>query len=297
MKIRLFKLIIILSITALLIWRSGIIPKILRPPTAYAVGGLLIDWGVTPGQAIFTINNLAPGDSQTREVIVRNESTDPLPVGIRGIRKSETGNLASALDIIISANDKEIFGGSSQTGPKTVRQLFDEAPLPAFIRLSDLNRNQKITYTVKVTFRRSAANEFQNKNLTFDLKLGPAYTIPQACNNIHFTTEPVYGTNKNDILNGTKNNDLIFALQGNDIINAKGGDDCVVAGAGNDVVNAGTGNDVVTGDNGNDVLNGENGNDTLFSGAGKDIINGGTGKDSCSGSNQTSCEINLNVPI
>ncbi len=294
MKKRLIKIFTLLTILILLVSQTDFIKGLLRPSTAYAVAGLLIDWGVTPDDPIFVITNMIPGDAESRTVKVHNGTTDTVPVGIRGMEVSQTGNLATALDITISANSTPVYGSASPTGPKTLRQFFDEAPIPSFIPLSNLTPNHNVTYEVTVTFRQSAGNQFQAKNITFDLRIGPAIPVPEACKKIIFINEPVYGTKNNDIINGTNGNDMIFAFKGNDIINAKGGNDCIVADQGNDIINAGDGNDVAFGDDGNDIIKGEKGNDILYAGKGNDILNGEAGNDSCSGGKiQTSCEINL----
>lgn len=294
MKKQLFKISILLTIIILLVSQTDFIKGLFKPSTAYAVAGLLIDWGVTPGDPIFVITDMAPGDTQSRTVLVHNGSTDAVPVGIRGMKKSETGNLASVLDITISSNGTNLYGGASPTGPKTLQQFFDEAPLPSFISLSNLNPNQDTSYVVTVAFNESAGNEFQAKNITFDLRIGPAIPVPEACKNINFASEPIYGTNRNDIINGTSGNDMIFAFRGNDIINAKAGNDCIVADQGNDYISAGEGQDVAFGDNGNDIINGGRGNDTLYAGKGNDILDGEGGIDSCSGGKiKTSCESSL----
>lgn len=294
MKKRLFTIFFLFTILVLLGSQANFISRLFSPSTAYAVAGLLIDWGTTPGAPIFTITNMAPGQSETRTVQVHNGTTDALPVGIRGMKKTETGSLASVLDIKISTNSTDVYGGTSPTGPRTLQQFFDEAPLPSFIPLSNLNPNQNASYTVTVTFEQSAGNDFQAKNITFDLRIGLAIPVPEACKNIAFTSEPIYGTNGNDVINGTNGNDMIFAFKGNDIINAKTGNDCIVGDQGNDVINARDGNDVAFGNDGNDIINGGKGNDTLYAGKGNDILNGQSGNDSCSGGKiKTSCEINL----
>lgn len=294
MKKQLFKISILLTILVLLFSQTDFIKSLLRPSTAYAVAGLLIDWGVTPGTPIFTITNMAPGQSKTHTVQVHNGTSDIIPVGIRGMKISETGNLATALDITISANGIPVYGSASSTGPKTLQQFFNEAPIPSFISLSNLNSNQNANYTVTVTFQQSARNEYQAKNITFDLRIGPAIPVPQACQNIAFTNEPIYGTKDNDVINGTKGNDMIFAFKGNDITDSKAGNDCIIADQGNDIINAGEGNDIVFGNDGNDIINGGKGNDTLYADKGNDILNGDAGFDLCSGGKtRTSCEIKL----
>ncbi|MBU3978306.1 hypothetical protein KKE85_03275, partial [Patescibacteria group bacterium] len=89
MKPRLIKIFSILTILILLVSQTDFIKGLLRPSTAYAVAGLLIDWGVTPGDPIFVITDIVPGDTESRTVQIHNGSTDTVPVGIRGMEVSQ----------------------------------------------------------------------------------------------------------------------------------------------------------------------------------------------------------------
>src|SRR3989344_4888319 len=101
MKKRIIRLGTVLTIIAILIQMNGGMSKLLQSPTAEAVGDLTIDWGpgLSEGDPIFTINNMAPGDSESHTVSVHNGASVSRPVGVRGILSSETANLSTALSM------------------------------------------------------------------------------------------------------------------------------------------------------------------------------------------------------
>ncbi len=263
----------------------------LTPTTVEAVGDLVIDFGVPPGAPMFNFPNMAPGESKFKNIIVTNKALSQRPVGIKGIQIAQTGTISSAISIVISKGAVDLYGGTSPTGPKNLSQFFADSNSINGIALTTVQPGQSATYKITATFNQAAGNEFQSKSVTFDVKIGITIEIPVQCNNITFSGSPIFGTQKNDIINGTSGNDLIISFEGNDIINSNGGDDCIIAGSGNDIVNAGAGNDVVFGNEGNDILNGDAGNDTLIGSTGNDIANGGTGTDTCTATIRTSCEL------
>lgn len=263
----------------------------LSPSTVEAVGDLVVDFGVPPGQPIFNFPNMSPGDINIKNIIVTNNALEARPIGIKGIQTVQTGAISNAIYIVISKGPTDLYGGTSGTGPKTLAQFFTDSNTVNGIALSTILPNQDATYTIKTTFNILAGNELQSKSVTFDIKIGITIELPAQCNTITFSGNPIFGTQKNDILNGTSGNDLIIGFEGNDIISGNGGDDCIIGNSGNDIINAGNGNDKAFGNEGNDILNGEAGNDTLIGGTGNDIANGGVGNDTCVATLRPLCEL------
>lgn len=301
MKKRLIRIGIVLTILIALVANKGGFSSLFKSTTAQAIGDLSVDWGVAEGNPIFTVVNMSPEDDESRTVTVHNDATTPRQVSIRGIKTSETGTLASAFSFVILEGATEIYGGSSPTGPKTLQQFFTESGAIDGIPLSNLAGNTSTSYTFLATFNSESGNEFQSKQLVFDLKIGIVIDIPVECSLITFSGNPIFGTQHKDILIGTAGNDLIFAFENDDIVKSGGGDDCIIGGSGNDALLSGVGNDVVFGNdgndaivagsgndlaiggNGNDSIKGEDGNDTLSGDAGLDAITGGKGNDSITG--------------
>lgn len=254
--------------------------EITHPSTVFAIGDLSVNWGVAEGDPIFVVSNMAPGDDETRSVIVTNNALVLRPVAVRGIKTSETGDVSNVLDIVIS-NGTDLYGGT--LGAKTLAQFFTDSASPDGIPLFSLNPSQTKTITFKVTFNSGAGNAYQAKSVVFDIQIGITFTLPEECRQITFSGNPIFGTQNRDVLNGTEGNDIIVALEGNDVINAKAGDDCVIGGAGDDIIHGQNGNDVIFGEDGKDTIDGDNGNDFINGGEGDDKINGNNGDDNIFG--------------
>lgn len=262
---------------AFLIPQSGIL-NFFSKNTAYAVGDLTVNWGVPSGDPIFTVANMAPGDSQTHTVEVLNGASSPRPIAVRGVLNTDPSNLASVLQITISENGTDLYGGT--TGVKTLAQFFNDSQTANGIALSSINPATSADYEFTVLFDPLAGNDFQNASLDFDLQIGITSDIPQECLTEEFNNANViYGTEGNDTIHGTSGKDVIIALEGNDKVFGKGGNDCIVGGIGNDELRGETGNDLVFGGLDSDTLWGGNGNDSLFGGEGTDTIRGENGND------------------
>jgi len=274
MKMRLLRIFLILFILVsalrLTDWAGFTLYK-----TAYAVGDLAIDWGggVLEGQPIFTITNMAPGNIQSHTVHVVNNASSNRPVGVRGIKTSETGGIGDVLNITIKEGTTTLYG------PKTLTQFFVDSNGINGIPLSTLSPSTSTSYTFTVTFDSSAGNPYQGKSIVFDLKMGITVAIPAECENITFSGNPIFGTQGNDTLNGTNGNDLIVGFEGNDVINGGNGKDCIIGNEGNDILHGGNDKDVIVGGEGDDRIDGDNEEDILFGESGNDVINGGNDSD------------------
>lgn len=311
---KIFTIGVLLVIISILLGFSGL--NFFRNQTAYAVGDLTVNWGVPSGKPIFTVNNMLPGDTQTRTVSVTNGALTPRKIAVRAIKTSETNNFANILDIVIANGNSDIYGGNA--GSKTLAQFFADSSDPMGIPLSTLNAGQSTNYTVKVSLDASVGNESQGSSVIFDLKILISFALPEECLGIEFNGNPIFGTQGNDELTGTSGNDIILGLEGNDRIRGVNGNDCIIGGLGNDGINGGdgndkifgsegndeiggsngddqifggSGNDAIAGGNGNDQLFGEGGNDNINGGPGVDIANGGLGNDSCTAETETNCEL------
>ncbi len=269
-----------LLVGTIMLFGQDKIGQFFRPSYVEAVGDLFVDFGVALGQPVFNISNMKPGDTVSKTIIVKNEASTPRPVAIRGIKTNGLGLLENALEVTISKGGTDLYGGT--TGVKTLAQFFSQSAGPIGIPLSTLTPSQTADYVITVKFKQSAGNEYQQKNIVFTIQIGIYTTLPAACETMQLTGTPIFGTQRNDIINGTPGNDLIMTFEGNDIVNAGGGNDCVIAGAANDVVNGGAGNDYMEGNEGPDILNGN---------AGVNVGNGGPGQDICTTQTKIACEL------
>lgn len=250
-----------------------------NPQTVLAVGDLTILWGVPMGDPIFVVANMAPGDTEQRVVSVSNGASATRPIGVRGVKTSETGNLSTILDFVISENGTDLYGGTSPTGPKTLAQFFTDSLDPDGISLSALGPSSSTNYTFKATFDPLAGNEFQDSQVIFDIIIGISVDVPEECEDAGFTGFPIFGTSASERINGTQGSDIIFALEGDDRVFGHGGNDCIIGGEGNDQLRGEGGNDFIFGNEGNDLLIGAIGNDKIFGGEGEDRIRGENNND------------------
>lgn len=273
MKKRIVRITALLLITAVITYAAGGFRLGSRNSTAYAVGDLTIDWGVPTGDPIYTLNNMMPGDEETRVVDVTNNAPSIRPVGVRGIKTSETGDLSGALTIEIAE------GATTLYGPKPLSDFFTDSSGPFGISLSQLDPGEDTTYTFTVTFPPDTGNEFQGKSVVFDLKIGISLEVPFECRTTAELWNPIFGTSGNDNITGTKGNDIIVGFEGDDRISGKEGSDCIIGGDGKDRIDGNDRDDVIFGDDGDDILNGNDGNDRMFGGEGNDRLIGRNGND------------------
>jgi len=279
MKKKYLRVLFLTAILSFLVSQTNILVNLSKKySTAYAVGDLTIDWGVPSGEPIFVIDNFLPGDKAEKKVQVLNGAATIRPVGIKGIKTSETGNLAEALIITIFENDNIIFG------PKNLTAFFEESNTPTGIFLTNIAPSTSTKYNFEVTFNPDAGNNLQGTSVVFDIIIGISVPVPEECQGIKFSGSPIFGTQGNDNLKGGNGNDLIFSFEGNDKINGSNGDDCIVGGPGNDRLYGSNGNDIIFGNEGNDKINGGNGNDKIYDAEGDSLVDGGNGNDIISGS-------------
>src|SRR3990167_5721732 len=175
MKIRILKIIIPLLIIAFAIVQNGGLNLFNKDITVRAVGDLNVIWGVPDGNPIFVVSNMLPGDSEERSVDVTNNASVSRPVGVRGVKTSETGNFSNALNIVIMEGVNILYG------PVNLNQFFTDSAGPEGIPLTTLSSGDTTTYTFKVTFDENAGNEFQGKEIIFDLIIGIAVDVPEEC--------------------------------------------------------------------------------------------------------------------
>lgn len=314
MKFLSYKTLRILSLTlivAVLLSQTKLIENILSPKQAYAVGDLTVTWqGAGTGDTgpMFTVTNMAPGDSSQKTITVTNGAASARPIAIKGVETSGTPSFPTVLNIQIKDGATVLYSG-------TLAQFFTDSLGPEGISLNTISPGGTKVYTVIVTFSEGAGNEYQNAEVVFDFVIGIAVDLPEACERLLPPGKfPIFGTSGNDFIKGTLKNDVIVTFEGNDRVLASLGDDCIVGGPGNDELRGEVGNDIILGNDGNDFIaggtnndlieggagndtlrgedgvdqiEGQDGNDTITGGNGNDNINGGTGLDKIDGENGT----------
>lgn len=240
--------------------------------TVQAVSDLIIDWGVPSGQPIFVVENMLPGDTETKTVRVVNGASTNRPIGLKSQKSTEVLNFSEILEITILKDGSLIFG------PKKLAEFFAASAGPDYISFDTLTPGQTAIYTFNVVFPKQSSNNYQNARIIFDLTIGIAFRLPAECQGKKYENI-VFGSENSDILRGGNKKDIILGFEGDDILDGGNDDDCLIAGPGNDRVFGGNSDDVLWGDEGNDILDGGNGDDWLFGGRGNDTIRGSNGKD------------------
>jgi len=182
-KLKILKFLIPCAIILFGIFKTDIFARMIRPDlTAYAVGDITIDWGVLPGKPIFYVLNIMPGDEEKRTVKITNGSLNTRIIGVQGIKTNFPGFLANVLEITISQNGTDIYGGTK--GTKTLSQFFMESLFLNSLKLFTLNPGESKTITFKVKFKNSAGNLYQKTKVVFDLKIGYYKTENTGCGGI-----------------------------------------------------------------------------------------------------------------
>ena len=211
--------------------------------TAQAVGDLTINWGVPSGDPIFNIPNFLPGDEETATVIISNGGTSNRSLGLRIADVTDLQNLSSQIDLVIKENGIEIFNA-------TLSDLIAQATEPGFLQFDILPPSTSATYDFFASFNPGAGDEYQGTSVIFDIIIGIAFDLPEACRDIEssFNGQIIFGTSKKENLNGTPRNDIILAFEGDDKVEGNSGNDCILGGPGNDRLNGNNGQDVIFGD-------------------------------------------------
>lgn len=135
-----------------------------------AAGNFSVDWGGSP---LFTVANMAPGQSVSRSVKVVSPLNYSQNILVSGRKSTETGHLSQVLLLTITENFHPIYG------PKPLSDFFSTAA-PG-ISLSPLKSKSLTTYTFTVTFPASAGNLYQGRNLVFDLQFSSTISTPKSC--------------------------------------------------------------------------------------------------------------------
>lgn len=163
--------------------------------SSQAVGGIDVIWdGVVDGAPIFVVNNMLPGDVETKNVQVNNGVSVARLISVKGTRTGGIGDdpkLETALDIVISEGGLDLYGGTA--GVKTVADFFADSAAEDGIMLSILNSNDSTSYDFTVTFPQSASNEFQAKSVIFDITMGIVASDHLVINEVYYQPDSAHG--------------------------------------------------------------------------------------------------------
>ncbi len=139
----------------------GLAATLLFLPSLAAANGLLnIDFEQEP---LFQETNFLPGQSVERWIEVENKSSETQAIAIEVINYSScTSNCFSEqLELTIKRNSTELY-----------KESLDDFFKAGEIKLSDLAAGVKTKYFFSVTFLPESDNQYQEKTLNFDFKIG-----------------------------------------------------------------------------------------------------------------------------
>ena len=139
----------------------GLAATLLFLPSFIMANGLLNM--VFEQEPLFQEANLLPGQSVERWIEVENKSSETQPIGIEVINHSSciSNCFSEQLELTISQNSTEIYDDS-------LEDFFKAGE----IKLSDLAAGAKTTYFFSVTFLPESNNQYQEKTVNFDFKIG-----------------------------------------------------------------------------------------------------------------------------
>lgn len=129
-------------------------------------GNLIVEFSSTP---LFSENDFLPGDTTVGSVVVYNNSGQEKPVVVEAINVLNTsleagGKFGDGLNLIITEDSGvECFNG-------TLTEFFGKGEFR--LSESDLANGSEITYNFTVIFIDNSDNDYQDKNLGFDILIG-----------------------------------------------------------------------------------------------------------------------------
>ena len=160
---------------------------------------LEVDFGdppVAPGDPVFVVQNMLPGDEEEREITVRNIGTSPVPAimhsektneGIPNWPTTPDGNEFSlVLEIEIYENSTLFYG------PTSLEQFFIDSG--SGMNLGTLSPSEERTFSVKVKFPAPSGNEYQRAFVVFDLMFAQFHTGSIVINEVYYHPDADHGS-------------------------------------------------------------------------------------------------------
>jgi len=166
-----------------------VVLALIFPVGIEAYGDLEIDFGGHHGNPLFFLQDMKPGDVEEREISLKNKSYVDRYLTVRCEEVEEYRNFSEILEIIISVDGIDIYGGT--TGYKTVEEFCQEAAGEGGIPLSIVGTGETKVFTFMVKFPSEAGNEYQEAkyvfNLEFDFLKGKSLII----NEVYYHSEEI----------------------------------------------------------------------------------------------------------
>lgn len=157
--------------------------------TVRAFGDLTVTYLAVPlGAPIFSVNNLYPGQSESRQIEVTSSGSVARFIAIKGIRQGPSDQTTPLLE---SEMTVAINGGDSPYA-ELLQTFFTESSGDG-ISLGVVNPGETKTYTVTATLPTSVQNNMQNKQVIFDLTFGTLTADHLVINEVYYQVDTPHG--------------------------------------------------------------------------------------------------------
>ncbi len=171
---------------------GNIHPPKLHTPTAHANGKIVYDCGVQEPAPFFVVNQMVPGDSVSKDCVIKNEDKVPRNIAVKGIKTGSSGdapNLASIIDFKV-AGPAAIFSDK-------LEQFFLDSSASDGVTLFMLGAGASRSITLTSTLPFAAGNEYQHKSLEFNLVFGTTSNTKIVINEVYFQVDKNHGGDDN----------------------------------------------------------------------------------------------------
>jgi Lamin Tail Domain len=195
MKKRILRILLAISVIGVFAYIFSSQRFLKQSDTVRAFGNLTVKYlGVTLGSPIFNVANMTPGNApETHNIDITNGGNVAAYLAIKGVKKTGDGVLETGLYIKIIEGSAVLYGAGSTTGPKTLKNFFDESTSPNGIQLSIVNAGANTTYKISVDLPSSVGNEIQGRNVTFDLTFGIITSSNIVINEVYYGVDGSHG--------------------------------------------------------------------------------------------------------
>ncbi len=136
---------------------------------------IAVDWGVPDQSPVFNITDMLPGDTITRTITVKNGSSAPRLLSVKGQKTSEALNFSSGLFLSISRGSALIYG------PGLLSDFFVDSATAGGVSLASLAGKSRAAFTFRVGFPAASGNNYQGARVVFDLNIGKLLLLPKSC--------------------------------------------------------------------------------------------------------------------
>lgn len=180
--------------------------------TVRAFGDLNVEFGIPPEDPLFSIMNIAPGQTIEKSVVVHNDGDADTSILAKGIKTSSEGE---ALDTILELS---IHESGSLLYQDTLSTFFQQSDTLG-VMLATLASDASETYDFSITFPASAGNQYQSANLMFDLMFGEYSAENVVINEVYYQVDEKHGFDSPkdrgiDTING---NQVSVTIEGNGV--------------------------------------------------------------------------------